>query len=529
MPVPAWFDDGKIGICILLKQESPFPSRIKKTTPARKVGALLLSGLLLGQTLLPAAPQPSSAEAKPLSGSRPNIILIITDDQGMGDLSCMGNPYLKTPHLDRLHAQGARFTDFQVSPTCSPTRAALLSGRHEFEVGVTHTILQRERLASGVVTLAEALHRAGYATGLFGKWHLGDDTAYLPQNRGFDEVLMHGAGGIGQFAHGDFKENSETPYFNNVLLHNDTVVRTKGFCTDFFFRAATAWINRQHAEKKPFFAYIALNAPHSPMIAPEKSKRRFLDLGFDEQSAARYGMIENIDENVGLLLADLENHSMLGNTLVVFMTDNGMGMKPGKIHGKKFIPYNAGLKGGKNSADEGGTRVPSLWMWKGHLEEGIDISALTAHVDLYRTLCDLAGAEIPPSPLEPGGRSLVPLLENPKTAWPDRTLFTHIGRWNPGGREKSKSTNCAVRTNRWRLVNRNQLYDVLADRSQTKDVAADHPEVVAGLQKKYDAWWDSLPPLLVNEDLPDIKPGEFPLQKLRNTQGEPPLWEPAHQ
>ena len=142
-----------------MKQKTTFPSVIKITTPARKVGALLLSALLLGQTLLPAAPQPSSAEAKPLSGSRPNIILILTDDQGMGDLSCMGNPYLKTPHLDRLHAQGTRFTDFQVSPTCSPTRAALLSGRHEFEVGVTHTILQRERLAPGVVTLAEALRQ----------------------------------------------------------------------------------------------------------------------------------------------------------------------------------------------------------------------------------------------------------------------------------------------------------------------------------------------------------------------------------
>ena len=165
-------------------------------------------------------------------------------------------------------------------------------------------------------------------------------------------------------------------------------------------------------------------------------------------------------------------------------------------------------------------------MWKGHLEEGIDIPALAAHVDLYRTFCDLAGADVPPSPLEPGGRSLVPLLENPKAAWPDRTLFIHVGRWNPGGREKSKSTNCAVRTNRWRLVNSNQLYDVLADRSQTKDVAADHPEVVADLRNKYDAWWDSLPPLLVNEDLPDIKPGEFPIQKLRDTQGEPPLWEP---
>lgn len=510
-----------------MRQETTLPSGIRKATPARKAGVLLLSGLLVGQTLLQATPQSSAVGTKPLSGSRPNIILIITDDQGMGDLSCTGNPYLKTPHLDRLHAQGARFTDFHVSPTCSPTRAALMSGRHEFEVGVTHTILQRERLAPGVVTVAEALRRAGYATGLFGKWHLGDEEAYLPHQRGFDEVLMHGAGGIGQFMHGDFKENSETPYFDNVLLHNDTVVRTKGFCTDLFFRAATAWINRQHAEKQPFFAYIALNAPHSPMLAPEESKKRFLDLGFDEKSAARYGMIENIDDNVGLLLADLETRGMLQDTLVVFMTDNGMSMQAGTIHGEKFLPFDAGLKGGKSSADEGGTRVPSFWMWKGHLEEGIDIPALAAHIDLYRTFCDLAGAEIPASRLEPGGRSLVPLLENPSADWPDRTLFTHAGRWNPGKREKCKNISCAVRTSRWRLVNNHQLYDILADRGQTKNVFAEHPGVVADLRKQYDAWWDSLPPLLVNEDLPQAKPGEFPVQKLRDTQGELPLWEPA--
>jgi arylsulfatase A-like enzyme len=477
--------------------------------------------------LLAAAGFGFAAESRPLSGSRPNIILIITDDQGWGDLSCTGNPHLKTPNLDRVHSGGTRFSDFHVSPTCSPTRAAIMSGRHEFDVGVTHTIYQRERLAPEVVTVGEALRRAGYATGLFGKWHLGDEESYLPHKRGFDEVLMHASGGIGQFIYGDFQENSETPYFDNVLLRNNTIVRTKGFCTDLFFAAAMVWINQQHTAKKPFFAYIPLNAPHAPMIAPEKYKKRFLDLGFDEKSAARYGMIENIDDNVGLLLADLESQGMSDDTLVVFMTDNGMDMRPGKIHGKKFTPFNADMKGSKCTAEEGGTRVPSLWMWKGHVQEGLDIPALAAHIDLYRTFCDLAGAKIPASSLEPGGRSLVPLLENPKADWPDRTLFIHIGRWNPGERDPSKYKGSAVRTSRWRLVNNNQLYDILADCGQTKNVAGEHPEVVADLQKKYDAWWDTLPPFLVNEGLPDINPGDFPLQKLRRTQGELPLWEPA--
>jgi arylsulfatase len=185
------------------------------------------------------------------------------------------------------------------------------------------------------------------------------------------------------------------------------------------------------------------------------------------------------------------------------------------------------MKGSKCTALEGGTRVPSFWMWKGHVQEALDIPALAAHIDLYRTFCDLAGAKIPSSSLEPGGRSLVPLLENPKADWPDRTLFIHVGRWNPGERDPSKYKGSAVRTSRWRLVNNNQLYDILADRGQTKNVAGEHPEVVADLQKKFDAWWDTLPPFLVNEGLPEIKPGDFPLQKLRRTQGDLPLWEPA--
>ena len=184
---------------------------------------------------------PLPIHAAPLSGTKPNIILVLTDDQGMGDLSCMGNTYLKTPHLDQFYNKSTRFTDFQVSPTCAPTRSALMSGRHPFEVGVSHTVGQRERLAQGVVTFPQMLQKAGYVTGLFGKWHLGDEDAYLPQNRGFNEVLMHGAGGITQSRWGDFIPNAETKYFDSILLHNQTVVQSKGFCTDVFFDAGLAW------------------------------------------------------------------------------------------------------------------------------------------------------------------------------------------------------------------------------------------------------------------------------------------------
>jgi arylsulfatase len=489
------------------------------------------------------------AEAKSLEGSRPNIILVLTDDQGMGDLSCMGNPHLQTPHIDRLHSRSSRFTDFHVSPTCAPTRGALMSGRPPFEVGITHTVAQRERLAIDVITFPQALQQAGYTTGLFGKWHLGDEDAYLPQNRGFDEVLMHGGGGIGQFVWGDFKANTEHTYFDSVLLHNDNVVQSKGFCTDVFFKAALAWIGKQLSEDStqdsasripdpapriPFFAYISLNAPHSPMIAPKKYKKRFLDLGFNEKAAARYGMIENIDDNMGLLMEKLEAWKALENTLVIFMTDNGMAMGSATLNGNPYTPHNAGMRGGKNSPEEGGTRVPSFWYWNGVLGEGVNIPALTAHLDIYRTFCELAGAEIPASPLPPKGRSLLPLLENPQADWPDRSLFVHKGRWDDGrwnkkDREANRYNGCAVRTARWRWVNNERLHDIHADPGQRKDVAAAHPEVVEDLKKRFDTWWESLPPFLVNEDLPETQAGEFALQRLCRKQRLEkgiPDWEP---
>ena len=248
----------------------------------------------------------SDSESDSLKGTKPNIILVLTDDQGMGDLSCMGNPVLRTPNLDSFYEKSTRFTDFHVSPTCAPSRSAIFSGRHEFRNGVTHTILEREMMALSTTTFTELLKQAGYETGIFGKWHLGDENAYLPGNRGFNEVLIHGAGGIGQgdgnnmkgTSCGDFPPNTKNRYFDNVLLHNDTIVSTKGFCTDLFFEAALAWIKLQHDSETPYFAYITTNAPHGPHIAPDKYKKRWIDDGWSESVAGRYGMIENIDENI---------------------------------------------------------------------------------------------------------------------------------------------------------------------------------------------------------------------------------------
>ncbi|MEQ8790985.1 MAG: arylsulfatase [Pirellulaceae bacterium] len=452
--------------------------------------------------------QPRMASAESLAGSRPNIILVMTDDQGMGDLSCMGNKVLRTPNLDRFYQLSTRFTDFHVSPTCAPTRSAIMSGRHEFRNGVTHTIKERERMALSTTTLPQLLQKAGYATGIFGKWHLGDEDAYQPYNRGFSEVFIHGAGGIGQSYEGscaDFPPNRERDglYFDNAILHNDTIVQTEGFCTDVFFQAALGWIKQNHEAGTPFFAYITPNAPHGPMIAPEKYKRRFAEMGWDENTQGRYGMIENIDENFGLLMKKLDEWDAWDDTLVIFMTDNGQAGRNAMLNGKRTPIYTAGFKTGKGSPFEGGTHVPAFWRWKGKLGEGVDIPALTAHIDLLQTCCDLAGAEIPSDIQQIDGRTLLPLLENPKAAWPDRNLFVHVGRWAKGADPNgSKFKSCAVRSQRWRLVNNRELYDIAADPFEANNVADDHPEVVADLRKAYDAWWENTVPLMVNEDAP---------------------------
>ena len=454
-------------------------------------------------------------QAKSLEGSRPNIILVMTDDQGMGDLSCMGNQIVKTPNIDRFHEKATRFTDFQVSPTCAPTRSAIMSGRAPFKNGVTHTIYQRERMALDTFTLPQALKSAGYTTGIFGKWHLGDEEEYLPGSRGFDEVLIHGAGGIGQVSLGDFPPNGENVYFDNVLLHNDTIVRTKGFCTDLFFQAGMAWIKKQHEAKAPYFAYISLNAPHGPFIAPEAYKKRFLSLSCDQNSAGRLGMIENIDDNFGRLMTKLKEWDALENTLVIFMTDNGA-VRKGRT---KQIPYfNAGMKGGKNSPYEGGTHVPFFVQWKGMLGEGVDVDALTAHFDLYKTFCELAGVTLPAKMQELDGRSLLPLLKDPKADWPDQERFVHCGRWNSGRRDSFKFTKCAVRTERWRFVDNKELYDISNDPGETTNVARAHPDVITKLRQSYDQWWTSVLPLMVNEGLPKVKPEDQPLAIRYNKQ-----------
>jgi arylsulfatase A-like enzyme len=456
---------------------------------------LRLSPLLFSLVLLAAFGSSPSVHA---AAARPNIVFVLTDDQGYGDISAHGNPILKTPNLDRLHAEGVRFLDFHVSPTCAPTRSALMTGRHEFKNGVTHTILERERLTLKATTLAQVLKSAGYTTGIFGKWHLGDEPAYQPNRRGFDEVFIHGAGGIGQTYPGSGGDAPGNTYFNPAILHNGKFEKTQGYCTDVFFGQALKWVEAVKG-RQPFYAQITLNAPHAPLQVRPEDEARYTGKVAEPNTAKYFGMVANIDDNVGRLLAKLQEWGLEKNTLVIFMNDNG-GTGGVRV-------FNAGMRGAKNTAWLGGTRASSFWRWPGTLKPG-DVSALVAHIDFLPTIAEIAGAQLSPElKAQVEGRSLLPLLKDPSAPWADRILFTHQGRWPKNSDpNEAKFKMCSVRSPRWHLVSETggkephwQLFDVKADYGEQTNVFAQHPDVVKELTAAYDKWWADVQPMLVNE------------------------------
>jgi arylsulfatase len=469
---------------------------------AMKRCILLVTLLLAGGSALTAEPRP------------PNIIVVMPDDIGYGDFACLGNPIVQTPNIDRFHGESVRFTNFHVSPTCAPTRAALLTGRHEFRNGVTHTILERERLRLDATTIAQVLKSAGYATGIFGKWHLGDEAPYQPEKRGFDEVFIHGGGGIGQTYPGSCGDAPGNTYFDPALLHNGEFVKTNGFCTDVFFGHAIEWMDEKLDAHIPFFACITPNAAHEPLSCPPEYERLYAGK-VPAKVAPFLGMITNLDDNFGRLLAKLEEWGIAERTLVVFLTDNG-GTAGVQI-------FNAGMRGAKATPYEGGTRVPSFWRWPDAWKGGVDVPALAAHLDLFPTLAQIAGAKISAevaAKLE--GRDLLPLLKSPTAEWPDRLLFTHVGRWKRGEAAGAKYVNCSVRNSRFALVNNRELYDLAADPAQAHDVIAEQSNEAEKLRAAYDQWWDAVQPDLVNEDAVGPKVNPFKARYWKQFGGGPP-------
>jgi arylsulfatase A-like enzyme len=438
--------------------------------------------------------------------SKPNILFILTDDQGYGDMGRHGHPFLKTPNMDALGEQSVRFTDFCVSPSCSPTRAALMSGMFNLRAGVTHTMHPREHMSQRLTILPQYLKQAGYATGCVGKWHLGEDKGYAPHERGFDFWLAR---------HLNFYTNGK--YREDIMF--DEAMRFMAECGD-----------------KPFFCYLATLSPHTPLTVPDKYTEPYKDKGTDEQ-AHFFGMIANLDENLGRILRWLDEKKLADDTIVILMNDNGATVG--------VDVFNAGMRGCKCTVWPGGTRAFSFWRWPGKWKPR-DVDALTAHVDLLPTLAALAGAALPAPQkgMELDGRSLVPFLEGGADEWfQERIVFEHNARWPGGMTADHKDSMAGVRWQNYlltrshpcknldckkrsvsqcdilRLIERGAtanvytknaqfiwgvtpgdgwaLYDVHKDPACEKNLADAKPDLAARLHKSYDQWWDAIYPQMI--------------------------------
>lgn len=469
---------------------------------------LLLLLCLLSAPAFAAKPQ-SDGTSRP-----PNIILLLIDDMGYGDIAAHGNPLLKTPNFDRLHGESLRFTDFLVSPTCSPTRAALLSGMHELKVGVSHTIGGRNRMDPRTVILPQVLKGAGYHTAMFGKWHLGfEEEVYRPQNRGFDLAVNH-------------VKDSQRSHYDPVLVRNGKEEKHNGYRTDIFFNEAMRYIEKQSQHKQPFFCYLATFSPHGPLIVPEKYSKPYEG---KSNKPSYHGMIANVDENLGRLLAKLDELGIADDTLLIAMGDNG------GTYG--IDTWNAGMRGCKAKAYLGAVRTFSFWRWPNHLKPG-ERDQLTCHHDVLPTLATLTGATVNPNHRKQlDGFDLSPLLKQDLTDWKgkDRMITHHSTRWPDGEAERHKYTYCGVRWGKHHLVNQHpcdnpdcgkqggaaicrldrrrmtdpsmpgfygdlqhyqltvpgkwSLFDLSADPHEDRTIAAEKPEIVNRMSKQFDKWW----------------------------------------
>jgi len=408
-----------------------------------------------------------------------NVVFILTDDQGYGDLSCHGNPVLKTPYLDRLAGESIRFSDFHVAPMCTPTRAELMTGRCAVATGAYCACSGRTFLRREIPTMAEIFADAGYETAIFGKWHLGDNSPHRPEDRGFQHTLYHLGWGITSTP--DYWAND---YFDDFFRENGVTRQFSGYCTDVWFKEATGWIRQCQKRGKPFFAYISTNAPHGPFYAPAEFKQPYAEL--DRDTKGFFAMIGNLDANIARLDRTLADLGLRENTIFIFMTDNG---GTGGIR-----VYNAGMRGAKASYYDGGHRVPFYLRWPGgNLRPAGPIDAMTHSTDVLPTLIDLCGLDAPKA-ARFHGLSLAPLLrgqQQPELG--KRMVVVQYGGLDP---THPQAWDTAVLWNKWRLVGGKELYDVAADAGQEKDLAVAHPNVVRKMRAHYEAWWAEIEPTL---------------------------------
>ena len=434
-------------------------------------------------------------------GRRPNVVLFLTDDQGYGDLGFHGNPHVKTPQLDAFAREAVELANFHVSPVCSPTRASLMTGRYNFRTGVCDVFREATRMDPAEVTVAEALRAAGYATGIFGKWHLGDDPDRRPNAQGFEEALVHTGAAMRK-------------YFDPELVHNGAKEKRIGYCMDIFTDAAIEFVKKTRA--KSFFVYLPANLIHTPLQVDEELAAPYLKLGLGLMTSEAYGMLKSVDNSFGKVRATLKELGLEENTLLLFTSDNGP--CSGSAPTNRFM---AGLHGLKGTVYENGIRTPCFARWPAGFMSPAKVTRLTAHLDVMPTILDACGVTTPAG-VKLDGMSFLSLLRNPAADWMDRTLFF---QWDSGQEPRRGHAWCAV-TERWKLAQpcgmdapnqkhirdryaelcrlqgrgersiegapRHELYDLAADPGETKNLAAEQPAVVENMKKQYEAWFDDV-------------------------------------
>jgi arylsulfatase A-like enzyme len=415
---------------------------------------------------------------------KPNVIIILTDDQGYGDVSAHGNPIIKTPNLDQLYQESIHFTQFHAAPMSTPTRGELLTGKDAFRNGAVFVNQGKSHMHRDIPTIADVFSSNGYATGHFGKWHLGDNYPYRPQDRGFQETIHHGAWGVTSLV--DYWSND---YFNDTYSKNGEYVKYDGYCTDVWFNEAMKWMKKKKNNSEPFLTFIATNVPHIPRIIEESYMDLYKERVEDIEVQAFYGMITQFDENLGKLEKFLLENDLRDNTIFIFMTDNGTTV------GDRI--YNAGMRGKKTSYYDGGHRVPFFLRWpaKG-IDENRDINELTHSTDLFPTLmvlCNLKYTE----KLKFDGVDLSGLIFEKEKKLKDRMKVISY--------RELKKERSAVLWNKWRLVNYSDLYNIEEDPGQKKiDIASEHPEIVKAMQEHYDRWEQDVAQIDKQEDLISI-------------------------
>ena len=432
----------------------------------------------------------------------PNVIVIMTDDQGYGDLSCHGNPLVQTPHLDRLHGESVRLTDFHVAPMCTPTRGQLLTGRDAARNGAINVSSGRTLLRRELPTMADVFAKAGYATGIFGKWHLGDTYPYRPQDRGFQESLWFPSSHINSVP--DAWDND---YFDDTYRRGSQLEKHSGYCTDVFFREAITWIkaSQSTASPRPFFLYLPTNAPHSPYWLPKKERDAMARRVAEVEATGAFkvnlppkkkrdligflAMIQNIDTNIGRLDTFLREKGLFENTVLVFLTDNGSTL------GHSYFP--AGMRGHKTELWEGGHRVPCFIRHPGGgLGRPRDLPGLTQVQDLFPTLASLSGlSDLPAN----DGLDLAPILRGKGSVPTGRHLIINYSRMPhaasypmPDAPSVMRREGAAVLWQNWRLLEDRELYDLKTDPLQQRNVIADHPDLASRLRTQLDTWWSSV-------------------------------------